>query len=175
MSTLSVADVLQGNSYRINSDRKISNIEQAEALPEWLAPWAQNQMWAKRLKRFLDAGYEAELRQSITYIKARADIGCQLWYFNSMWSNKNLSKTLHDMRQLFKTEQLVEQVTKIIETEDKNRGAIYAACKRWGNAVIRHAITAREIGRKKFKFFCWLTSQKQRELFFMQALPGAAA
>lgn len=163
-----VGEVLQGRFHRSNSYRNSSCIETSEQkhiLPEWLAPWAQNKSWAIRLGGLLKQGYEPQLRRCVRYMEEHAArIDRPQNHFNKSWSRSKLEETLAFMGKLLDLDRRAAEVVQRLKVGVDNLQIVYAACWRWGESVVRHAVTAQETARGDlFKYFCWLTSPKRLE------------
>lgn len=158
---------LSGVLHRVNSSRNSNSpIEPRAAqwtinnLPEWLLPYVQNPMWAKRLVQLLNEGNAQILAQVVRHTKkvAKRD---PVHYFARCVSRKKWTETTKEMLKKIKVDKLAAEVVKRLGAKEKHLNAIYAACWRLQGGVIRHAITAQEVGKNRFVFFCWLTSKKQ--------------
>lgn len=158
--TNSIGEVLQ--NHRKYRSRKLSCIEQPEdnnQLPDWLQPVVQNPSWAKRYAQLLKEAPN-ELRALVEYAQDHADNIYK--YMNSLCSKANWAETRDNWRKRLKITEIARTVAKYVDAKDDQMGALFAACRRWGVAAIRHAVTAQETARTtKFKYFCWLTSQSQ--------------
>lgn len=154
--------------HRSSSNRNSSNVDSAAAkwqrdnLPEWLTPYIQNPNWAVRYAQLLNEGGELVLRELIKRLPSVKWRGQPkpYHYMNAACSKANWADTVRQMRQSLRIDELAKDVFKRLEATQKQARAIYAACWRLGTSVVRHAVTAQEIGRDRFKFFCWLTSSK---------------
>lgn len=149
-------------NHRINSSRSSSCIERPAVkgeLPDWLLPVVQNPSWAKRYAALLKEAPN-ELKAIVEYAQRHAkDI---FKYMNKICSKKNWPETLKNWQKRLKITEIAHTVAQYIDAKEDQMGALFSACRRWGVAAIRHAVTAKETARSsKFKYFCWLTSQRQ--------------
>jgi hypothetical protein len=67
----------------------------------------------------------------------------------------NWERTLETLAKLREVAEKAVEVMERICASKQQIKAVYKACWR-SQDVIRHAITAQETGRDKFKYFCWL-------------------
>lgn len=142
----------RSNGYRNVGEKSAKRITRAD-LPEWLQPAVQNDSWAARYKKLLDEA-PAELRALVIYaIKNARSI---YNYMNTACSKANWVGTLKKWRKSLTVERCAREVFKRIPITQSQRKAVYAACWRLGEGVIKRAVDASELGRNKFKFFCWL-------------------
>lgn len=141
----------RSNGYR-NDGQKPKKITRA-SLPEWLQPVVQNDNWAIRYKKLLEEA-PAELRALVDYaVKNARDI---FRYMNKACSKANWVVTLKKWKRSLSVARNALEVIKRIGAHKSQYKPIYAACWRSGDGIIRHAVTAQELGRDKFKLFCWL-------------------
>lgn len=164
--TACVGDVLKDRFHRNNSYRNHSNIEasaETNNLPTWLAPWAQNKSWAIRLGQLVKQGHAQQLHRYVRYLEENAaKINRPQNHFNKSWSRTRLSETIAFMNKLLDLDRRAAEVVQRLNMGKENLRPIYAACWRWGEGAIRHAVTAQETATGDlFKYFCWLTSPKR--------------
>ncbi len=164
------------SAHRINSFRKISNIETSEGrkkqrwnpenLPDWLTPYVQNTPWAIRYAQLLNDGGEVVLKKLVAHlptVKWRTDKPKPLFYMNASCSKKNWDDTVAQVMEWIKIESMANEVCRRIQATKAQSRAIYGICWRMGYRVIRHAVTVQElhhanaIKTDRFRFFCWLT------------------
>ncbi len=151
---------LTDQSHRVNSNRSNGYRTVAgytQNLPDWLAPYAQNACWQRRLANLLKEGYEKELRYFVEN-KMTDKIVKVFNYFNTAWSKDNFLKTVEGIRKELTNLQVVYDVCKRLMIRDDQLRAIKGIVYRWGEGCLRYAVRAQEEGRDKFKYFCWLTS-----------------
>lgn len=125
-------------------------------LPEWLLPFVQNRSWAIRFANLLNQGYYNQLRHLAEHIRRVAHtspvrmmaVACS----KARWEN-----TLAQIRERVKVERLANEVRERLRASNDQMPALYAVVWRLKGYALRFAATAQEIGRDKFRFFCWLT------------------
>lgn len=76
-------------------------------------------------------------------------------WFAKACSVKCWERTLDFLSKLHEVSQKAADIAKRVFARPEQMKAIYKACWRSKDAL-RHAITAEETGRDKFKYFCWL-------------------
>ena len=144
------------NSYRFNSYRNDGDKTQKTtraSLPEWLQPVVQNDSWAIRYKKLLDEA-PAELRALVDYaVKNARDV---FRYMNTACSKTNWVSTLKKWKRSIMVACTASEVIKRIGARKTQYKAVYKALWGFGDGVLRHAVTAQEIGKDPFKLFCWL-------------------
>jgi hypothetical protein len=65
-------------------------------------------------------------------------------------------RTLQFLARAREVAQAAAEVVKRIPVPTGRLKAVYKACWKLKGAVVRHAVTAEETGRDKFRYFCWL-------------------
>lgn len=144
------------NSYRSNG--LIETIDKTpvlvkDSLPEWLRPVVQNEMWAKRYQK-LETEAPIELRALVSYaLKNARDV---FRYMNKACSKANWDETVKKWRKSLNVARIAPEIIKRIGARKSQYKAVYKAVWRFGEGVLRHAVTAEELGRDRVKLFCWL-------------------
>lgn len=152
--------------HRDSSCRDSSSVETPAAsnqwnetnLPEWLWPFVQNRSWAIRFANLLNQGYRAQLQNLVEHIPRVAHTN-PVHMMAVACSKARWADTLEQIKERLSVERLASEVQQRLQTKKEQAKAIYAAVWRLKGHVMRYAATAQEVGRDRFKFFCWLTSE----------------
>lgn len=80
-------------------------------------------------------------------------------WFAKVASKAQWERTLDFLARLRKVAQDAAEVAKRLSVPPCDMKAVYAACWRLGSGVIRHAVTASELGRDPYRYFNWLVSR----------------
>lgn len=152
-------------SHRNNSFRDSSDIETPAGtpgwnehnLPKWLLPFVQNRSWAIRFANLLNQGYYNQLRHLAEHIRRVAHTS-PVRMMAVACSKARWEDSLAQVRERMKVERLATEVRQRLNASDDQMPALYAVVWRLKGYALRFAATAQEIGRDKFRFFCWLTS-----------------
>lgn len=127
-------------------------------LPEWLLPYVQNRSWAIRFANLLNQGYHNQLQHLAEHIRHVAHTS-PVRMMAVACSKARWEDTLVQVRERMKVERLVTEVRDRLNASADQMPALYAVVWRLKGYALRFAATAQEIGRDRFKFFCWLTSR----------------
>jgi hypothetical protein len=134
--------------YRDNSITTNNSIE----LPAEIDNLIDNKMYRNKFKKLVREGKLNELLE-LAEIAATKDKPS--FWFAKVTSKARIEGTLEWLRKAREVAHNAAEVVRRLVPTIKQMKAVYKAC--WSSPdVIRHAITAEETGRDKFKYFCWL-------------------
>lgn len=156
--TIRIATVLK--NHRINREEE-NSFKEATADEKLIDRCSQNPSNKKHLVTL----YQQAPRELIALLKYALDNADSLYrYVNKATSWKNWDNTLSDWRKNVLRDDRVQKVLAILPEAKEHVGAVYAATKRFGEAVVARAVTAKETAKDgKLKYFCWLTSEERRK------------
>lgn len=156
---MEVVKILQNKGLYRNKESKANNGTSIE-LPVIITDLITGSDYWKtakqnRYKKLIRDGFYGELMQLAEIAQTKTTPAN---WFAKVASKANWERTLEFIAKLRKVAQDAAEIAKRLAVPVDNMKAVYKACWRLGNDVIRHAITAQETGRDKYKYFCWLTS-----------------
>jgi hypothetical protein len=169
MSTMAISEVLEQKklnpaaSIEGNSSSTNNSIE----LPEEIDQLIDNKMYRRKFNCMIRNGHLSALLELAEIAKSKATPSR---WFAVVTAKKNWDRTLEFLSKLRQAARIVSEVVERVAAPIEHVKAVYAAYWRSGGAIMQHAITAQEIGRDKFKFFCWLTRQKKETANITQSL-----
>jgi hypothetical protein len=139
-------------TYRNTSDR-----DTVIDLPEAVDALIDDKAYRPKFRKLIREGYLAELLQLAELAPRLATEQPPSHWFARYTSKARWSQTLDWLAGLVKVARLTREVAKRLALTPVQLRPVYAAVWRLGDGVIRHAVTAAEVGRDKLKLFCWLT------------------
>jgi len=156
---MEVVKILQSKSLYRNNESKANSSTSIE-LPAIITDLITGSDYWKnakqnRYKKLIRDGFYGELMQ-LAEIAQTKKVPAN--WFAKVASKANWERTLEFIAKLRKVAQAAAEVAKRLAVPSDKMKAVYKACWRLGDGVIRHAITAQETGRDRYKYFCWLTS-----------------
>ena len=106
-----------------------------------------------RYKKLIREGHLADLMQLAEIASTKKTPAN---WFARVASKAQWERTLEFLAKMRKVAQDAAEVAKRLSIPADNMKAVYKACWKKGGAVIRHAVTAQELGKDKYKYFNWL-------------------
>lgn len=140
-------------TYRVSSNRNTGLID----LPEAVDALIDDKAYRPKFRKLIREGHLKALEQLAELAPKLATKGPASHWFAACTSKRNWERTLEWLKKLERVVRQAKAVSTRLGLEDNQLKPVYAACWRLGSSVMRHAVTAAEIGRDKYKFFCWLT------------------
>lgn len=139
---------IAGQLYREDSKPTSNSIE----LPAEIDDLIDNKMYRNKFKKLLREGHLADLIELATIAHTK---GKPSFWFAKVCANSRWEGTLEWLQKARRVAQDAAEVAKRLLIRPEQMKAVYKAC--WKRSdVLLHAITAEELGRDKFKHFCWL-------------------
>lgn len=145
-------DILPARAYRITSNR-----DTVIDLPEVVDALIDDKAYRPKFRKLIREGYERELLHLAELAPKLATKEPPSHWFAVYTSKARWSQTLKWLAELARVAQVAADVAKRLALKPVEMRPVYAAVWRLGTGVIRHAVTAAEVGRDKLKLFCWLT------------------
>lgn len=127
-------------------------------LPADIENLIDNKAFRNKFKRLIKDGFESQLHE-LAAMAAEKDKPSR--WFAVVTGKKCWERTMQMLAKLHQVVQNATEVAKRVMASSAQMKPIYKACWRLGDNVLKHAITAQETGRNRFKYFCWLTSSRR--------------
>lgn len=157
---MEVGKILQNKGLYRNTDSKIANNTSIELPAEIASLITGSDYWKtakqNRYKKLIRDGYMSELMQLAEIAKTKR-IAAN--WFAKAASKANWERTLEFIAKMRKVAQDAAEVARRLGVPSNNMKAIYKACWKHGSGVIRHAVTAAELGREPYRYFNWLAAR----------------
>lgn len=152
----SIAEVLESKQFKhpASIENNSTNTDNSIELPEEIDQLIDNKMYRRKFNCMIRNGHLNDLME-LTKI-AQSKSSPSRW-FAVVTAKKNWERTLDFLAKIRQAARVVAEVAERVAAPVKHLKALYAAYWRLNGAILQPAITAQEIGRDKFKLFCWLT------------------
>jgi hypothetical protein len=146
-----ISEILPQQLYR-DTDTNVSSSNSIE-LPEVVDQLIDNKMYRNKFKKLVREGHLQDLLDLATVAMTK---NRPSRWFATVTAKARFSGTLIWLQKCRQVTQLAREVASRLSAGTQHMRAIYKACWR-RNDVVRHAVTASEVGRDPFKLFCYLS------------------
>jgi hypothetical protein len=154
-------EILQSTTLALYRDKvKYTNTSKSIELPAAIDDLIDDKKYRPKFAKMIREGWLNDLLELAEIAKEQNKPSHWFAKYTSLKNRERTRKWLEQIRQVRRN---AAEVIRRLKAKTSQYKAVYAACWKKGSSVISHAINAQEIGRDKFKLFCWLVWRNKSE------------